>query len=229
VGALTEQGAPWFAERMDGIHDLGGMLGFGPVVVEPGEPVFHAPWEGRVFAMAGLVLAAGVGTPDAFRHAIERLHPVTYLTAGYYRRWLAAVETLLVEAGRLAPGAVGARVRGEPAATPPPDAPPTPPARPGALRPVAEAPRFAPGQAVRTRIMHPRGHTRLPRYARGRRGVVVRVHPACVFPDSNAHGAGEQPQHVYAVRFAGDELWGADAEASTTVHLDLFEAYLEPA
>jgi nitrile hydratase subunit beta len=193
---------------VDGIHDLGGMQGFGPVVVEPDEPVFHAPWEGRVFAMAALVMARGIANPDAFRHAIERLPPVVYLSAGYYRRWLAALERLVGERGDAAPAAPGP---------------------PGARREVAEAPRFAAGQAVIARDVHPGGHTRLPRYVRGRRGVVARVHPAWVFPDTNAHGQGEQPQHAYAVRFAARELWGDGADARAAIHVDLFESYLEPA
>jgi hypothetical protein len=198
---------------VDGIHDLGGMQGFGPVVVEPDEPVFHAPWEGRVFALASLVVGRGLATPDAFRHAIERLPPVVYLTAGYYGRWLAAVERLLVETGVVA----GA---------------PSPaghvPAH-GALREVAAAPRFAVGEPVVARNVHPAGHTRLPRYVRGRRGVVVRVHPAWVFPDTNAHGLGESPQYVYAVRFTARELWGDDADPRAVVHVDVFESHVEPA
>jgi hypothetical protein len=193
---------------VDGIHDLGGMQGFGPVVVEPGEPVFHAPWEGRVFALAGLVIGRGLATPDAFRHAIERLPPVVYLTAGYYGRWLAAVERLLAETGVMAGG--------------------PPPATPGAMREIAAAPRFALGEAVIARNVHPAGHTRLPRYVRGKRGVVARVHPAWVFPDTNAHGRGENPQYVYAVRFPARELWGDEADPRAAVHVDVFESQLGP-
>ena len=211
---------------MDGIHDLGGMQGFGPVHVEPDEPVFHAPWEGRVFALAGLALAAGVGNGDAFRHAIERLEPVTYLTAGYYGRWLAALERVLRDAGVLGQGELDARVAGAPTAggTWTPAGPPSV----TAVRTIDAPPRFAVGDAVRARDLHPSGHTRLPRYVRGRPGVVARVHPACVFPDAHAHGRGEQPQHVYAVRFAARDLWGDGAEAGAVVHVDLFETYLEP-
>jgi nitrile hydratase len=190
---------------MDGIHDLGGMHGFGPVAVESDEPVFHARWEGRVFALAGLAIAGGLANPDAFRHAIERLPPAVYLTAGYYGRWLAALERLVAE--RAVPTA----------------------AAKGARRTVAGPPRFGPGQHVVARDLHPAGHTRLPRYVRGRRGVVARVHPAWVFPDTNAHGRGEHPQFAYAVRFAARELWGDDADAAASVHVDLFESYLEPA
>jgi len=168
------------------------------------EPAFHAPWEGRVFALASLALAGGVANVDSFRHAIERLDPVVYLTSGYYGRWLAATELLLRET-------VG-----------------TTPPRPGPLRSIDRAPRFAAGDRVRTRQMHPAGHTRLPRYARGLHGTVALVHPAFVLPDTNAHGRGEDPQHVYAVRFAARELWGDDAEPGVHVHVDCFESYLEP-
>jgi nitrile hydratase len=193
---------------MDGIHDLGGMHGFGRVPWSASEPAFHAPWEGRVFALASLALTAGVANIDAFRHAIERLAPVTYLTSSYFGRWLAATELLLRETAEKKL---------------------TPPTSPGTLRTVARGPRFKVGARVRTRPMHPSGHTRLPRYARGLRGTVALVHPAFVFPDTNAHGQGEEPQHVYAVRFAARDLWGDDAEPGVHVHVDCFERYLEPA
>ncbi len=211
---------------MNGIHDLGGMHGFGPVVVEPDEPVFHGAWEGRVLGMVYQMVGFGWANIDAFRHAIERLNPVDYLTAGYYGRWLASLETLLVERGLLARGDVDARLCGEAIA---PTARPSDLPRPasGFERTVEEAPRFAVGQPVRARNLNPGGHTRLARYLRGKRGVVNRVHGAFVFPDTNAHGRGEHPQHLYSVRFAADELWGADAEASSSVHVDLFEDYLE--
>jgi nitrile hydratase len=193
---------------MDGIHDLGGMHGFGPVEIEPHEPLFHAPWEGRVFALSGVAIAAAGHNVDKFRHAIERIDPVTYLTAGYYGRWLRAIETLLSDAGEIGrpAGQVGRR---------------------SVRRDAPRAPRFRAGDPVRARNLHPPGHTRLPRYARGKRGRIEAVYDAYVFPDTNAHDRGEDPQHVYCVAFAGEELWGADAEPGTVVHLDLFEPYLE--
>jgi nitrile hydratase len=227
---------------MDGIHDLGGMHGFGPVRVEPDEPVFHERWEGRVLALTGATGGSFVPNLDKFRHAIERLDPVTYLVAGYYGRWLRALETRLVEAGELAAGAVdrrAAELAREPPnpADPPPAsaaAPSEPPAR-AAERPrsrfkreVDRAPRFRAGDAVRARSIHPPGHTRLPRYARGKRGRIASVYAAYVFPDTHAHDLGEAPQHLYCVVFRGEELWGPDAEPGTLVHLDLFEPYLEP-
>ena len=212
---------------VNGIHDMGGMHGFGPVPVEVNEPLFHAPWESRVLGMAFQVVAAGWSNIDAFRHAIERLEPATYLSVGYYGRWLRALETILVEADVLEPGELDARLAGAPAR-----AGAIPPAAPrhgafgGVLRPIDSTPRFSVGDQVVARNVHPPGHTRLPRYVRGKRGVVRRVHPACVFPDTHAHGLGEHPQYVYGVRFGAVELWGADAEPGSTVHLDLFEEYL---
>jgi nitrile hydratase len=212
---------------VNGIHDMGGMHGFGRVEVEPHEPVFHAPWEGRVLGMAFMIVGRGWATIDAFRHGIERMDPVAYLTAGYYGRWLASLETVLVDTGLLARSELDARLQG---ATPgAATTAPQPPAGAGAagfIRTVDVPPRFAVGDAVQVRNLHPCGHTRLPGYVRGRRGVVARVHPACVFPDTNAHGLGEKPQYVYSVRFPAAELWGEQAEAGAVVHVDLFEDYL---
>ncbi len=214
---------------MNGIHDMGGMHGFGRVAVEANEPVFHAPWEGRVLAMVYQVVGLGWANLDAFRHGIERIDPVTYLRAGYYGRWLASLERLLVERGLLGGGDVDARLAGRAVATEAPTAPKQHTARLGFVRELERAPRFRVGDVVRAKVASPAGHTRLPRYVAGRRGIVARRHPACVFPDSNAHGAGEDPQHLYNVRFEARELWGAAAESGVTLHIDLFEPYLEPA
>jgi nitrile hydratase len=213
---------------VDGIHDMGGMHGFGRVPMVPDEEPSLAHWEQRVTGMVYQWVGRGWANIDAFRHAIERLPPATYLTVGYYGRWLAALELLATEAGVLAPGAVDARLAGEPATAAEQASPPGKPAM-GFVRPLDRAPRFAVGTTVRARNLHPAGHTRLPRYVRGRCGVVERIHPACVFPDANAHGRGEEPQHLYAVRFAAAELWGPEAEPGTSVSVDLFEPYLEPA
>lgn len=187
---------------------MGGRHGFGPVVVEPNEPVFHAAWEGRVRALVSLAIGRRIANVDAFRHAIERLDPVEYLSAGYYGRWLGALELLVHEW----------RARGETLEA----------GGSGTLRTVAETARYAPGDAVRTRNLQPTGHTRLPGYARGKRGTIARVHAGFVFPDTNAAGRGEHPQWVYAVRFDAAELFGTGAEPNASVHIDLFESYLEP-
>jgi nitrile hydratase len=215
---------------VNGIHDMGGMHGFGRVEIERDEPVFHGRWEARVFGMSLLAGRRLGGNIDARRHGLERLDPVTYLRNGYYGRWLARLEADLLERGVLAAGELEARAAGGRAAAralPPLPAPAPPPPHPF-LRDTAREPLFRAGDPVRTRNLQPPGHTRLTAYARSRRGVVSRVHPACVLPDTNAHFQGEHPQHVYAVRFEARELWGESAEPGTCVHLDCFESYLEP-
>ena len=222
---------------MDGIHDVGGRQGFGSVVREPDEPAFHSRWEAGVFAMMQAAAAAGViRNADQFRHAIERIDPVGYLTHGYYGRWLGGVETLLREAGVVDEVALLTRVAelggdpDAPAAARPalePERVEYFPAAPGNRRTVAAPPRFAVGDEVRTAAAGKTGHTRLPGYARGRIGTVIAHHGGWVFPDTNAHGRGEQPQHLYTVAFAGPALWGDEAEPGVRVSLDLFESYLE--
>jgi nitrile hydratase beta subunit len=210
---------------MDGVHDLGGMEGFGPV--ERDEDVFHAEWERRAFALA--MTAAIDGNTDDFRHAIERLDPGTYLTAGYYGRWLASTEVRLAERGLLSSDEVDRRAGRGAAARPVAAASlglPGPAAGGGARRSVDRPPRFAVGDAVHVADVHPRGHTRLPRSVRDRHGLIEIVHPAFVFPDTHAHGWGEDPQHVYAVRFAARDLWG---EGDHFVFVDIFESHLEAA
>jgi nitrile hydratase len=196
---------------MPDVHDLGGRLGFGRVAVERDEPVFHARWEGRVLGMVYLAVGLGAANVDAFRHGIERMDPARYLTASYYERWLTSLETILREAGLYAPGYT----------------PPAPPEARGFARAVPRAPRFAVGARVRTLLRRSGGHTRLPGYAGGKRGEVVSVRGGYVFPDTNAHGGGEQPQHLYGVRFAARELWGDAAEPRASVTIDLFEPYLD--
>ena len=212
---------------MNGIHDMGGLHGFGSVEIEPGEPVFHERWEARVF---GIVQSLPAGNIDASRHGLELLDPVSYLQNGYYGRWLASLERRLVALGVLSVGEIEARMD---APVPRPRRTAAsgwkPAARPSYARAVDRAPLFREGSAVRTRNHQPEGHTRLPAYARCRRGVIERAYPAMVYPDDHAHGRGENPHYLYTVRFAGRELWGPEAEPDTTVHLDLFEPYLEPA
>jgi nitrile hydratase len=213
---------------MNGIHDMGGQHGFGKVEVEADEPVFHERWEARVF---GIVRSFGGGNIDAGRHSLERLDPVTYLENGYYGRWFAALVRTLVGAGALSEDEIASRMK-EPAGAKPKEGKRGEVARqpqPVNYEREIDAPRlFRIGDEVVTRNHQPAGHTRLPAYARCRRGVIVFAHPAMVFPDDNAHGRGENPQYLYTVCFAGRELWGDQAEAETSVHLDLFESYLAP-
>lgn len=217
---------------MNGIHDMGGMEGFGPIVPEANEPVFHETWEARALALTLAAGAWGRWTLDRSRHVRECIPAADYLRMSYYEKWIAGLGTLLVESGLVtrqelleahaAPGAEKSspRLTAERVAAALANGGPT-------LREIAAAPRFAQGTAVRARNMHPSGHTRLPRYVRGKLGTITRCHGAHVFPDTNAHGLGEQPQHLYQVRFEAHELWG-DMQRSV-VHLDLWESYLEPA
>jgi nitrile hydratase subunit beta len=218
---------------MDGIADMGGTPGWGPVHPPRGDaPVFGEPWQGRAFALALLSVRVSGQNIDAFRHALERLDRAAYLDDGYFGRWLNAGELLLTDSAILAPGAIDARarnLRGDDVAEPPVPQPARPdyaPAAKGSLRTVDAAPAFAVGERVRAKDASPPGHTRLPGYLRGHTGVVDLIQPAAVLPDTNAHFRGENPQHVYTVRFSSRELWGADAEPSA-VTAELYESYLE--
>jgi nitrile hydratase len=194
---------------VNGAHDMGGTHGFGPVEAERDEPWFHAEWERRVFALTLAMGATGEWNIDMSRFAREDRPPPDYLSKTYYELWLAGLERLLAERGVLerppsrvleASEVAGVLARGGPVER---EAP----------RPA----RFAVSDRVRTRVINPRGHTRLPRYARGRAGVIERVHGCHVFPDSNAHGRGEDPQWLYTVCL------------DDAVSFDAFEPYLEPA
>jgi nitrile hydratase beta subunit len=218
---------------MNGVHDMGGMHGFGPIVRETNEPLFHADWEARLWAIDRIVLQQGYFTIDAHRYGIERMEPVDYLRASYYERWLASFEYNLIHEGILADDELRARIeflRRHPDSPTRQDAIPAPPApREQPKSPPPPAPRFAVGDSVVARNIHPVGHTRLPRYARGKHGTIHRLHGSHIFPDTNAHGLGENPQPLYIVRFEARELWGDSAEPREAVYLDLWDSYLEPA
>lgn len=219
---------------MNGVHDLGGMHNLGPVTPEANEPVFHARWEARVFALVMALRARRLWSIDEGRHARERVPGPDYLRMSYYEIWFAGLLTNLKEhelvtdaevaAGHPAPGR--ARAEPKPMAADVPRLMSTPASY---ERPAGAPPLFAAGAEVRARNLHPQGHTRLPRYARGRRGTVLAHRGHHVFPDSNAHGHGEAPQHLYTVRFTAPELWGEAGRAGDEVCLDLWESYLEPA
>ena len=218
---------------MDGIHDMGGMQGFGRVTPpHPGGP-FAESWEGKAFALGLLAIRASGTNLHAFRHAINRVPPAEYLS-GYFDRWLMGAQNLLADSGIVSDDEVtarAARLSGQDAEEPPPQEPHKPEMTsggPGNLRTLDTPPAFAVGDAVRTRDLDPAGHTRLPRYVRRRTGTVTAILPAQVFPDSAAHFLGEDPQHVYAVEFTSDELWGPGAEPFSLT-IDLYEPYLEPA
>ena len=219
---------------MDGVHDMGGMDGFGIVLPEPNEPVFHEAWEGRVMAMSRAMGATGSWSIDMARFSREQLPPHIYLAATYYQKWFLGMRQMLLDRGLIDTDEVsaGRALRpGKPLTQGPFtmndvvrvltrrkfSRPPTAPAR------------FQAGARVRAKNIHPRTHTRLPRYVRGHAGVVERVHGCHVFPDAVATGQGENPQWLYTVVFEGRELWGADADPTLTISIDAFEPYLDPA
>ena len=219
---------------MNGVHDMGGHQGMGPVVYEKNEPVFHAAWEGRIYALTRAIRAWRRWSLDTDRHALEVMPPVDYLRMSYYERWVHTLESQLVQYGLVSKEEIegGKAAPGSTKATP-------------ALslattdrwlnRGIASSedphvrPLFTVRQRVRARNINPTGHTRLPRYARGKIGVIVRDHGVYLFPDSHAHFQGEKRQHVYSVRFAARELWGEHASPHDSVHLDLWDDYLERA
>jgi len=217
---------------MNGVHDMGGQQGMGPVRYEKDEPVFHASWEGRIYALNRAMRAWRKWSLDIDRHALETMPPVDYLRMSYYERWVHRLEAQLVsfgfvtqdelQSGKPAPGSV----RTAPVFT-------LATASRWLNRGIASnrdpavRPSFKVGQRVRARNINPTGHTRLPRYARGKAGVVMRDHGVYVFPDTNAHFQGEKRQHVYSVRFTARELWGDGASQRDSVYIDMWDDYLE--
>jgi nitrile hydratase len=219
---------------MNGPHDLGGAQGFGPIAPERNEPTFHARWERRVFAMMLAMGATGAWTLDMSRHSRERIPPADYLASTYYEIWLKGLQRLLVEKGL----ATHEEIRTGRSASSPVALPRKPTAQlvPAILakgapteRPSAAPALFNVGDWVRAKVMNPAGHTRLPRYVRGRAGRVAKIHGAHVFPDSSALGRGEDPQWLYGVGFDAVEVWGPQGRAGDEIMLDLWEPYLERA
>jgi len=218
---------------MNSIHDMGGMHGLGPIVIEQDEPVFHDRWHGRVFALRMACAFHRKWNADMGRYARERMPALEFLAASYYERGLYALETLLVESGlvgadELATGRPAATGKGAPMLAPD--------AIPAIVRSrrhqrvdVDVAPGFKVGDHVMARNINPVGHTRLPRYARGRRGVIDRDHGVFTFADSNAMTRDKKPQHLYSVRFAATELWGSAASPRDSAYLDLWDDHLQPA
>ncbi len=204
---------------MNGPQDLGGMMGFGPIAPEANEPLFHAPWERRALAISLAMGATRQWNIDMSRHAREKIPPALYWSLSYYEIWLEGLKRLLAERGLLdaaskklpvleAANVAAVLARGSPY-----------------VRNAAAEPLFRIGDRVKVRNLHPPGHTRLPGYLRGKTGEVVLCHGAQVFPDSNAHGGGENPQHLYAVRFKARDVFGNDGDDE--LQADLFEPYLE--
>lgn len=222
---------------MNGVHDMGGMHGFGPVEREENEPKYHAAWEARMHALASS--ANGFYNIDEFRSGIEHMDPVAYLAASYYERWLATMETNLIEKGVITRAEIDARhglYAADPALPVPRSNDPAVTERATIRRrgsqppdPDPPPPRFGTGDAVRARNVHPVGHTRLPRYARGKRGTIAAVREREILPDTHFNGHVGDWQWLYTVRFAARELWGDAADPNGSVHVDLWETYLDPA
>jgi len=214
---------------------MGGKPGFGAIIREQNEPTFHQRWEAIVFCLQIAATRAGaIKNVDQFRHSIERIQPQAYLNHGYYGRWLGGIETLLRESGTLTRQEIEKAVEelggdntdlvaARPTRTP--DLVGYLPAEGRNQRLLDWPGKFVSGTRVKTRAEDVSWHCRLPAYARGRTGVVVRCHGGWVFPDSNAHGKGEAPQHLYTIQFSAEQLWGSQEKVK--VHLDLFEDYLE--
>ena len=218
---------------MDGIHDMGGMDGFGPIPIENEGSVFHATWEARVWAMNTALGAWGKWNIDAGRYTLEQLDPALYLGSSYYQRWLYRTENILVDHGL---------VSREEIETPPTNRNTKKLQEPLSLDEVLTrqrntrsarlnddvAPRYHVGDQVRARNIHPKGHTRIPRYVRGRLGIIDRDHGVFIFPDTNAVFAGKRPQHLYSVCFTAREIWGTKAVNKDKVYVDMWDDYLEP-
>jgi nitrile hydratase len=228
---------------MNGVHDMGGMHGLGPVVPEKDEPVFHHEWERRAFALTVATGFLGKWNLDMGRFAREQMPPAEYLATSYYEHWLWGLEKLLADKGLVTRAEIDARVTGRSSA-------PGPAARPApeglrvlhasnverVLRHGRNArvdaqvpPRFRQGEHVVTRNINPPGHTRLPRYARAKRGVIAEDHGVWVFPDAHAAEEGPRPQHCYSVCFMAREIWGPQAAERDRIYIDLFDDYLDPA
>lgn len=204
---------------MDGVHDLGGRQGFGRVRYTFNAPAFHASWEVRANSLYGFAVRSGIFNMDEYRHAIERMEPRHYLSAGYYERSLTGMLTLCVEKGVVSREELEQRAGGA--------VPLSLPSAPGR----GNAPRreeFKPGDRVRVKLDFVPGHIRLPGYIRGKTGEVVGVSPAYPFPDAHAHGIEANDEPTYDVRFRSEELWPQGAE-SALVHVGVFESYLERA
>ena len=219
---------------MNGPQDLGGQMGFGPIAPEKDEPYFHAEWEKRALGVTLCAGAMGHWNIDESRHARESLHPADYYSSSYYEIWIKALETLLKRHGFVTQDEllVGKSLGGEarPKRVLRAEDVPAVLGRGGPCNRPGSAPaRFKAGERVRTKNFHPQGHTRLPRYARDKVGVIDAVREGFVFPDTNAHGRGEHPQWVYTVVFDGREIWGEGCDPTLVVSIDAWESYLEPA
>jgi nitrile hydratase len=218
---------------MDGIHDMGGMDGFGKVEIEQNEPPFHETWEGRVMAMVRAIGANGGMNIDMQRFSRESLPPAVYLSSSYYQKWFLALERSMLARDMIGADEIesGHSLRQNsplPRGTFSMKDVERVMTRANFAREPQAKPVFAIGDRVRTKNIHPATHTRLPRYARDKAGIIERINGCHVFPDTNAHGKGDNPQWLYTVVFAGPELWGPDSDPTLKVSIEAFEPYLEP-
>lgn len=204
---------------MDGMHDLGGRQGFVRIRYTFDAPAFHAAWEVRANSLYAFAVRRGLFNMDEYRHAIERMEPRHYVSAGYYERSLTGMLTLCVEKGVFTREQLEARAGGAV-----PLAQPAPAGRTNVARREA----FRPGDRVRVRDDHVPGHVRMPGYVRGKTGVVVGVSPAYPFPDAHAHGVPADDEPTYDVQFRAESLW-PDSSDAARVHVGVFESYLERA
>jgi nitrile hydratase beta subunit len=218
---------------MNGIHDMGGMQDMGAIAYSKSEPVFHEPWEGRIYAMSYAVQGTGK-LRLGLRPPMETIPPAEYLRMSYYERWITSITERMVASDLVTRAEIDSGVPEAGSvklalALAPADAVAAQFKIPGTRRELPIAPRFERGQTVRARNMNPVTHTRLPRYARGKSGTIERDHGVFVFSDTSVYSRGEKPQHIYSMRFSARELWGAQAAPQDAVYLDMFEDYLEPA
>jgi nitrile hydratase len=217
---------------MNGVHDMGGQHGLGPVKHETDEPVFHAPWEARVYALTRALRAWNAWTLDTSRHELELLPPADYLRMSYYERWAARLFSDVVKYGMVTPTELASGKTNPSASKLSPRLSMATSSHwlsrgiESSVDPSVR-PLFTVGDRVRARNLHPTGHTRLPRYARGKVGVVSRDHGVYAFPDTAAHFQGEKRQHVYSVRFSARDLWGPAASPRDSVYVDMWDDYLE--
>ena len=220
---------------MNGIHDIGGMDNIGPVNIEKDEPVFHDDWERKVYALTLATMGAGIFVTDEVRFVTETIPPSDYLTFKYYEKWLYSLEQLVLQKNVVTREELESGKVMAPELTVGVEAAPAERMQYGmnnripVFVEVDIPPKFMVGDAIIAKNINPLHHTRIPRYIRGRRGVVEMNHGIFLLPDTNAHGGPDKPQHVYNVRFSARELWGEDAPANDCVYIDLFDDYMDPA
>jgi len=220
---------------MDGVHDMGGMHGMGPIEMEDEKgPKFHADWEKRVFAINNAIGPLKIRNIDESRHARERMKPSDYMASSYYQIWLDGLVRILSEKGVISDAEMSGAIASQPFT-----GAHQPALAPDAMdmvmdkgatytRDTGKTPSFKVGDKVQGRNIHPSGHTRLPRYARGKTGEVVTDYGLHAFADANAHGP-DDAQHLYNVRFSSQELWGADGTDGDYIYIDLWDDHLEDA